>query len=65
MLEYDFTEAHALLTKNLESAEKSLSGLDEDIQFLKDQITTTEVSILFTHLLPMLTLSLTSFFLTF
>jgi hypothetical protein len=47
MLEYSFNEAIELLTKNLDSAESSLVGLDEDIQFLKDQITTTEVSILF------------------
>lgn len=46
MVEYSFEEAVDLLTKNLESAEKNLKGLDEDIGFLKEQITTTEVSIL-------------------
>ncbi|PRP86189.1 prefoldin subunit 3-like isoform 1 [Planoprotostelium fungivorum] len=45
MVEYSFEEAVDLLTKNLESAEKNLKGLDEDIGFLKEQITTTEVNI--------------------
>jgi len=45
MLEYSFDEAIDLLTKNLENAEKSLFTLEDDLQFLKDQITTTEVQI--------------------
>lgn len=46
MVEYSFGEATELLTKNLESAKKSLVTIEEDLDFLKDQITTTEVSIL-------------------
>jgi prefoldin subunit 5 len=46
MVEYSFEEANELLTKNLESAKKSLATIEEDLDFLKDQITTTEVSIL-------------------
>lgn len=45
MVEYTFDEALQLLTKNLESAEYNLRELNEDLEFLKDQITTTEVNI--------------------
>jgi len=45
MVEYSFDEAIQLLTKNLESAEHNLKELVEDLDFLKDQITTTEVNI--------------------
>jgi len=45
MVEYSFEEAIQLLTKNLESAERNLKELVEDLDFLKDQITTTEVNI--------------------
>lgn len=44
MLEYDIEDADALLQKNANSAEKNLLELDEDLMFLRDQITTTEVS---------------------
>ena len=47
MVEYSFEEAMTLLSSNLAAAEKNLKSLEDDIGFLKDQITTTEVSILF------------------
>ena len=46
MLEYTIDDAEALLTKNLAAAIKSLDQVDEDLGFLRDQITTVEVSIL-------------------
>ncbi|XP_041884702.1 prefoldin subunit 3 isoform X3 [Corvus kubaryi] len=49
MLEYDIDEAQALLEKNLSTATKNLDLLEEDLDFLRDQFTTTEVSILFVH----------------
>jgi len=45
MVEYTFEEALELLTRNLTNAEKSLANHEDDINFLKDQITTTEVNI--------------------
>ena len=47
MLEYSITEAEALLSKNLKAAQKNLAEIEEDLGFLRDQYTTTEVSILF------------------
>jgi len=44
MLEYEVTEAEDLLSKNLITAKSNLIELDEDLEFLRDQITTTEVS---------------------
>lgn len=52
MVEYSFEEALTLLTKNLENAEINLRELNEDLDFLKDQITTTEVSILYEIYFP-------------
>lgn len=46
MLEYDIDEARALLEKNLSTATRNLEGLEDDLDFLRDQFTTTEVSIL-------------------
>ncbi|KAG2463456.1 PFD3 protein, partial [Polypterus senegalus] len=46
MLEYDIDEAQALLEKNLATATRNLDSLGEDLDFLRDQCTTTEVSIL-------------------
>lgn len=46
MLEYDIDEAQALLEKNLSTATRNLESLEEDLDFLRDQFTTTEVSIL-------------------
>ena len=47
MVEYSFQEANELLSKNLESAETNLKSIETELDFLKDQITTSEVSILF------------------
>merc|ERR1712131_260466 len=44
MLEYDATEAQTLLTNNKENAVKSLEDVREQLAFLQDQMTTTEVS---------------------
>lgn len=46
MMEYPIDEALSLLTKNLTSAKKMLSQVQEDLNFIRDQTTTTEVSIL-------------------
>ncbi|EMP35421.1 Phosphatidylinositol-binding clathrin assembly protein [Chelonia mydas] len=43
MLEYDIDEAQALLEKNLSTATRNLESLEEDLDFLRDQFTTTEV----------------------
>jgi prefoldin subunit 5 len=44
MVEYTFQEAIVLLNKNLKNAEDKLKEADDDIDFLKDNITTTEVN---------------------
>jgi hypothetical protein len=44
MLEYPFDEANALLNKNMTTATDSLATVEKDLSFIKDQITTTEVS---------------------
>lgn len=46
MMEYSIDEALSLLTKNLASAKKMLAQVQEDLNFIRDQTTTTEVSIL-------------------
>lgn len=46
MLEYTLDDAEALLSKNLQTATKNLNQLEIDLDFLRDQLTTTEVSIL-------------------
>ena len=45
MVEYTYDDALKLLTKNLASAEARLAEADDDIDYLKDQITTSEVNI--------------------
>ncbi|MCL7051877.1 hypothetical protein MKW94_002841, partial [Papaver nudicaule] len=45
MLEYTSDEASALLQKNLDNAEASLEVLIADLQFLRDQVTITQVTI--------------------
>ncbi|XP_031498515.1 prefoldin subunit 3 [Nymphaea colorata] len=45
MLEYSCEEADALLKKNLENAKASLEVLADDLQFLRDQVTITQVTI--------------------
>ncbi|XP_075690460.1 prefoldin subunit 3 [Rhinoderma darwinii] len=44
MLEYDIDEAQALLEKNLSTATRNLESAEEDLDFLRDQFTTTEVN---------------------
>ncbi|KAJ8007873.1 hypothetical protein DPEC_G00098700 [Dallia pectoralis] len=44
MLEYDIDAAQALLEKNLAVASRNLDSLEEDLDFLRDQFTTTEVN---------------------
>ncbi|XP_060787804.1 prefoldin subunit 3 [Neoarius graeffei] len=44
MLEYDIDEAETLLEKNLGTASRNLESLEEDLDFLRDQFTTTEVN---------------------
>lgn len=46
MLEYGIEDAKVLLEKNLEAAKKSLSQVEDDLSFIRDQTTTLEVSIL-------------------
>ncbi|CAH1440265.1 prefoldin subunit 3 [Lactuca sativa] len=45
MLEYSCEEATSLLQKNLENAKASLEVLVGDLQFLRDQVTITQVTI--------------------
>jgi len=45
MLEYPIDDAQALLSKNLETAKRNLKQVELDLDFLKDQMTTTEVNI--------------------
>jgi|EP00427_Karlodinium_veneficum_P050769 prefoldin subunit 5 len=49
MLEYSLDEAVELLRTNEQNAKTTISTLDEDMAFLRDQITTTEVNIARTH----------------
>lgn len=44
MLAYPLAEAHSLLSSKLTAARTRLSEAKEDAVFLRDQITTTEVS---------------------
>lgn len=44
MLEYSLEDAKALLTQNIESATTNLSNVEHDLDFLRDQFTTTEVN---------------------
>ncbi len=44
MVEYSYDDAIKLLTRNLSSAEEKLAETESDIDFLKDQTTTTEVN---------------------
>ena len=46
MLEYEINEADDVLMKNLEAAKKSLSQVEDDLLYIRDQMTTLEVSIL-------------------
>ena len=44
MLEYDLSDAEELLRKNKENALKNLSQIAHDLDFLRDQMTITEVT---------------------
>ena len=46
MLEYPIDEARQLLENNLVTATKNLEDIQADLEFLRDQRVTTEVSIL-------------------
>jgi prefoldin subunit 5 len=45
MVEYSYIEAVKLLGANLESAEAKIKETESDLDFLKDQLTTTEVNL--------------------
>ena len=45
MLEYSHEEARELLTRNLGNANTALQSTEEDLKFLKEQITTCEVNL--------------------
>ncbi|XP_060525545.1 prefoldin subunit 3 [Cylas formicarius] len=44
MLEYSLDDAKKLLTQNIAAAERNLGYADHDLDFLRDQFTTTEVN---------------------
>ena len=50
MLEYTIDDAQKLLDKNLETADKGLTQVEEDLSFIRDQTTTLEVSILYNNI---------------
>lgn len=45
MVEYNFQDALALLAKNLSNAQTKLAETDDDLDYLKEQLTTMEVNI--------------------
>lgn len=45
MLEYPLPEAKELLNNNLKTTISSLKQIDEDLEYLRDQITTSEVNL--------------------
>ena len=49
MVEFTYDEAYELLSKNKQNAETNMKATEEDIEFIKDQITTTEVNIARLH----------------
>jgi prefoldin subunit 5 len=49
MLEYSIKEAENLLNTSNQNATKTIAKLDDDMAFLRDQITTTEVNIARVH----------------
>lgn len=44
MLEYPLEEAVELLTNKLDAAERNVTGIIEDLEFLREQITIMEVN---------------------
>ena len=49
MVEYTFADALALLSKNLANAQTKLTETEDDLDYLKDQLTTMEVNIARTY----------------
>ncbi|XP_031846811.1 prefoldin subunit mgr [Nomia melanderi] len=49
MLEYTLDEAQEMLKKNIETATKNMGYVQHDLDFLKDQVTMTEVNIARIH----------------
>lgn len=45
MLEYPLDEAKALLNKNLSTSKSNMEQIDGDLEYLRDQITTSEVNL--------------------
>ena len=45
MVEYNFTDALNLLGKNLSNAQQKFTETEDDLDYLKEQTTTTEVNI--------------------
>ena len=45
MVEYSVTEAYKLLQDKIAQAEKSTAVVQDDLEFLREQITTMEVNI--------------------
>ncbi|XP_076178516.1 prefoldin subunit mgr [Ptiloglossa arizonensis] len=44
MLEYTLDDAQEILTKNIEAAKRNLGYVEHDLDFVRDQFTTTEVN---------------------
>ena len=61
MLEYEINEAEDVLIKNLDAAKKSLGQVEDDLLYIRDQMTTLEVSILSQNKKQYLSLSLLIF----
>jgi len=49
MMEYKYEEAQTLLTSNRENSKKHLASVNDDLDFLKDQITISDVNIARVH----------------
>jgi len=43
-VEYEISEAEQVLTKNLDAAKTSLSQVEDDLLYIRDQMTTLEVN---------------------
>jgi hypothetical protein len=50
MLEYTLQEAKELLENKLDTNQNALKNVLEDLEFLREQVTTMEVSILLSYL---------------
>lgn len=49
MVEYSIAEAQQLLTEKLELGRKSLGNVQQDLEYLREQITTIQVNIARVH----------------